>query len=272
MKANRPPGLSQRRTSAEERHEPGARDVAQPEAREHGIDLAIRLGPGVAHVDVRPQAVGHQAVACPIEGRGVGVVDRQLALAREERRPPAGPGGELHDLAAGSGGRPAIVRPCRARRSRPHRGSRRARSGRGAGTSRRTRRPGRRSTGRGRPRDRQAARRPATAGAIAGGPPTATAGPPAAWPRSVMAWRRRNRRNPLSPALPRQSGQSCAQPSRSSGVRHVCGGATPEAREAREVRHDRRPTVRRSASRIRSARSPRTRRGRGSRPAARSRR
>ena len=57
-------------------------------------------------------------------------------------------------------------------------------------------------------------------------------------PRSSIAWWSRNRRNPLSPALPRHVGQSGAQPSRSSGPRHVCGGPAPQAVEGRSERHD----------------------------------
>ena len=61
---------------------------------------AVRLGPGVADVEVGAQAVRDEPFAGPVERRRRGVVQRQLALRREERRPPAGPGGELDDLAA----------------------------------------------------------------------------------------------------------------------------------------------------------------------------
>ena len=56
-------------------------------------------------------------------GAGAPVVQRQLALRREERRPPAGPGRELDDLAGDRAARRASGRPRRARRSRPRRGS-----------------------------------------------------------------------------------------------------------------------------------------------------
>ena len=93
-------------------------------------------------------------------------------------------------------------------------------------------------------------------GAAAGGPArgapagSATAAARRPRPRSVSAWRSRNRRNPLSPALPTQSGQSCAQPSRSSGPRHDVRRPAPQAIERRAERH-------RLASLLRPDRRPR---------------
>ena len=107
MNANVPPGLSQRRTSARNVGEPGARDVAQPEAAEERVDRPVRLGPGVAHVEVGAQAVGEQPLARPVERRLGRVVQRQLALRGEQRRPPAGAGGQLDDLAARAAARRA---------------------------------------------------------------------------------------------------------------------------------------------------------------------
>src|SRR6185312_16012635 len=63
------------------------------------VDRPIRLGPRVADMDMGAQAVGEEAVAGPVERGRRGVVDRQLALRREERRPPAGARRELDDLA-----------------------------------------------------------------------------------------------------------------------------------------------------------------------------
>ena len=96
---------------AEELVEPGPRHVAQPEAGEHGVDGAVGLGPGVADVEMGAQAVGDEPLAGPVERRRRAVVHRQLALGGEERRPPAGPRGELDDLAARSAARRASDRP-----------------------------------------------------------------------------------------------------------------------------------------------------------------
>ena len=194
----------------EERRQSLARDVAQPEAGEHRVDRAVRLGPGVAHVEVRAQPVRHETVARLLERRRRRVVDRELALARRAAATTTRSRPRARRSRRRWAGRPAIDRPCRARCSRPRRGRRRARSGRGGGTSRRTRRPAPRSTGSGPPRGRMAAARRSGGAAtdvapLPGGrghrrPMSRTL--PA--PRSVMAWRSRNRRNPLSPALPRQ--------------------------------------------------------------------
>ena len=60
----------------------------------------IRLGPRVADVEVGPQPVRDEALAGAIEGRRRRVVQRQLALRGEQRRPPAGAGRQLDDPAA----------------------------------------------------------------------------------------------------------------------------------------------------------------------------
>ena len=99
MNAKIPPGLSQRRTMPRNSSSRCARHVAQPEPGEERVDRPVRLGPRVADVQVRPQAMRDQALACPIERGRRAVVERQLALVGEERRPPAGAGRELHDLA-----------------------------------------------------------------------------------------------------------------------------------------------------------------------------
>ena len=78
----------------------------------------------------------------------------------------------------------------------------------------------------------------------------------AAADRSVKAWRRRKRRNPLSPALPTQSGQSCAQPSRSSGDRTVW--AVPHHRHENDARNGKVSRPGPGSSR-RAGRCPRTR-------------
>ncbi len=77
-----------------------ARHVAQPEAEEQRVDLAVRLGPRVADMEVGAKSVGDEALARAFEWSGGRVVDRQLALRREERRPPTSSSGELDDLAA----------------------------------------------------------------------------------------------------------------------------------------------------------------------------
>ena len=73
----------------------------------------------------------------------------------------------------------------------------------------------------------------ARAFAAAGRVPAGTGTP--ARPRSVIASRRRKRRKPLSPALPMQVGQSCAQPSMSSEPRHVW--AVPHHRQSNVARN-----------------------------------
>ena len=236
MNANVPPGLSQRRTIAEELGQPGARDVAQPEAGEDGIDLPIGLGPRVAHVEVRAQPVRDEALAGALERRGGPVVERQLALRGEQRRPPAGPGRELDDLAAdrqlvepAPGGvelgvpggvvdRPALVAAA-AQVPVVVLGGPGLVVGEHVGVD----------VGVGGSARPVAARRARASARHGHGP-----APPAA-PRSVSAWRSRKRRNPLSPALPTQSGQSCAQPSRSSGPRHVW--AVPHHRQSNVARN-----------------------------------
>ena len=77
----------------------------------------------------------------------------------------------------------------------------------------------------------------------------------------------------FDPARPRHVGQSCAQPSRSSGPRTVHAVAAPQAVEAGAEGHavGSRPRVSRPGRSCRAATSRRTRRGRRSRPASRSR-
>ena len=99
MNANSPPGFSQPRADGQELGETVARDVAQPEAAEERVDLTFWLRPGVANVDVRGKSVGDETFARPIERLLDCVVQPQLTLRGEQRRPPAGPGGELDDLA-----------------------------------------------------------------------------------------------------------------------------------------------------------------------------
>ena len=247
MNAKIPPGLSQRRTMRQELVEPGARHVAQPEPGEQRVDRPIRLGPRVAHVQVRPQAMRDQALARPIERRRC---RRRRATARPCRRGAATTSRcrrRARRSRRGSAGRPASARPRRARRSRRRRGRGRARTGRGADTSRRIPGRGPRSRRASRHRDRSSAGarpgpcvgrgagRPARRSRLGGGrgrrPPAAAA----AAPRSVSAWCSRNRRKPLSPALPTQSEQSCAQPSRSSGPRHAY--ASPHHRQSKVARN-----------------------------------
>ena len=100
MNATRPPGLSQRRTRARKVASAGAGDMAQPEAREDRIDLAVRLGPRVPDVQVGPQAVCHQPLAGALQRRGVRVIQRELTLVGQQRRPPAGARRQVDDLAA----------------------------------------------------------------------------------------------------------------------------------------------------------------------------
>ena len=73
--------------------------MAEPEAAEHGIDVPVRLGPRVTHVEVSAQPVRDQALASAIERRRSGVVQGELALRCEQGRPPAGAGRQLDDLA-----------------------------------------------------------------------------------------------------------------------------------------------------------------------------
>ncbi len=99
MNANVPPGLSQPPDEPQERVEAGAGDVAQPEAGEHGVHRAVGLGPRVTDVEVGAESMRDQTFACAIERRRRRVVERELALRGEQWRPPAGPGGELDDVA-----------------------------------------------------------------------------------------------------------------------------------------------------------------------------
>ena len=241
MNANVPPGRSQRRASARNAGRRARSTWLSQKPANRASTAPVRLGPRVADVDVGAQPVREQPVAGAIERRLGRVVDRQLALAGEQRRPPAGAGRELDDLPRNRQTRRASGQRRRARRSRPCRGSGHERSGRGAGTSRRIRARGPRST--------RPGRRPAVA-ALGDRRTRAAPGPGrAARPRSVIASRSRNRRKPLSPALPTQVGQSCAQPSRSSGPRHVC--AVPHHRQSNVARNgtapdqasDRRPAA-----------------------------
>jgi hypothetical protein len=95
----RPAWLQPATDDRKELEEPGPRDVAQPEAGEDGIDLPIGLGPGVAHVEVRPELVRDEALTCALERRRRPIVERELALRGEEGRPPTCPCRELDDLA-----------------------------------------------------------------------------------------------------------------------------------------------------------------------------
>ena len=95
----RPAGLEPTANDAEEVGKPGARDVAQPEAGEHRIDLPIGFSPCVAYVKVRPQLVRDEALTRALERGRRPVVEGQLAFRGKERRPPAGPCRELDDLA-----------------------------------------------------------------------------------------------------------------------------------------------------------------------------
>ena len=289
----RPARLEPAPDDRQERVEPGARDVAQPEAGEHGVDLAVGLGPRVADVEVRPQAVGDEALAGTVERRLVAVVQRQLALAGEQRRPPAGARPRARRSRRRSAARRASGRRCRARRSRRCRGPARVRSGRGADTSRRTRRRG--------PRSRRASRRRVGRGS-ADWPPLArplgsrcgggvVAGLPASGQLARLDVVRRGSR-PAAQGVeagrncrcrrpcPTQSGHSVRRsPRRSSGrarrrarpVAAPAGSRTDRAgtasMQAGPVDESGRP-----ASTTRAARCPRTRPGRRSRPAARSRR
>ena len=246
MNATRPPGFSQRRARARNVAEAVARDVAQPEAGEQRVDRTVRLGPGVADVEVRAQPVRDQ----PLAGRARAAP----ALASYSDSSPFAPAAATTSRCRRrarrsrprSAGRPASDRRRRARRPRRHRGSAPRRSGRGADTSRRTRARAPRSTSiisRSRSGVAGSAAARAAGGAAAGrrsrpGRAGAAASRPAArGPRSASAWCRRKRRKPLSPALPTQSGQSCAQPSRSSGPRRRMAGAAPQAGEGRAERH-----------------------------------
>ncbi len=98
-RGERRPGLQPRAGERQELPEARPRDVAQPEPGEQRVDGAVRCRPGIADVEVRPQPVRQQPVARPVQGRLRGVVGVQLALRGEERRPPAGPGRQLDDLA-----------------------------------------------------------------------------------------------------------------------------------------------------------------------------
>ncbi len=227
MKANVPPGLSQRRTIARN----SASLARGTWLSQKPVKTASTCRSGSAHASRTWRCARSWCATRRSRARSSGacrpVVERQLALRGEERRPPAGPGRELDDLAPdrelvepapgdielGVPGRvvdgSALVATAAQVPVVVFRGSRlvvgehgRVDVGGDGGCA--------------------AARR------------LPSLLPPAA-PRSVSAWRNRNRRNPLSPALPTQSGQSCAQPSRSSGPRQVC--AAPHHRQSNVARN-----------------------------------
>ena len=145
MNANVPPGLSQRRTIARN----SASRARGTWLSQKPVNTASTCRSGSAHASrtwrcARRRCATRRSRARS-SGRGGPVVERQLALRGEERRPPAGPGRELDDLAAdrervepAPGGIELGVPGGVVDRAR-------ARSGRGAGTSRRTRAPGPRS-------------------------------------------------------------------------------------------------------------------------------
>ena len=95
----RPAGLEPAPDDRQELGEPIARDVAEPEPGEHGVDLSIGFRPGVTDMEMGAETVGHEPLPGPVERRARRVIERQLALAGQQRRPPAGPGGQLDDLA-----------------------------------------------------------------------------------------------------------------------------------------------------------------------------
>ena len=255
MKANSAARLEPAPDDRQEGVQSIARDVAQPEAGEHGVDGPVRLGPRVATVEVGTEPVGDEPLARALERGRRGVVQRELALRGQERRPPAGAGGQLDDLAAD---RQAVE---------PAPGGVQLRVPGGV-VDRAARVPPAAQVPvvvLGRPRlvvgehlgigvGGRSRRRPA------GGPcrhgSTAGADPRAAAPRSVSASRSRKRRKPLSPALPTQVGQSCAHPSRSSGPRQAC--AFPHHRQSKVARYGIAPATARPASRSRAARPRRT--------------
>ena len=68
MKREASAGLEPAPGEREEVGESLAWHVAQPEPSEQGVDLAVRLGPGVAHVQVRAEAMRDEPLARTIEG------------------------------------------------------------------------------------------------------------------------------------------------------------------------------------------------------------
>ena len=91
MTANVPPDFSQRRASRQELVQTAAWDVAQPEPREEAVD-GCRSGSAQASRTWRwarsPCATRRSRASS--SGASARVVDPQLALLGEERRPPAG--------------------------------------------------------------------------------------------------------------------------------------------------------------------------------------
>ena len=223
-------------------------DPARPTRRGRGCGRAGR-GRGAARARDRAGPARRRRSTARPSTRGA---------ATTSRCPPRAPRSR-----PGSAGRRARCRRRRARRSRRRRGSARARIGRGGGTSRRTRRRA--------PRSSRPASRRRRCRLRAGGAP-ASRRPPQ--PRASIASRSRNRRKEFSPALPRQSGQSWAQPSRSSGERVVHD--RPHQRQSNVARGRVVDAVTGPLSSAASSRpaatSRRSRRGRRSRPASRSRR
>jgi len=56
--------------------------MAEPEATDQRIDLAIRLGPRVADVDVGAEAMSDEPLSSPLERRLGRVIDGQLTFRR----------------------------------------------------------------------------------------------------------------------------------------------------------------------------------------------
>ena len=92
-------GPQPRASEPQELAEPLARDVAQPEAGEQRVDLAIGRFPCVAQDDARAQPVRLEPPGRDRERLAVGVGDREVSLLRQQRRPPARARGQLEDLA-----------------------------------------------------------------------------------------------------------------------------------------------------------------------------
>ena len=218
-----------------------ARDVAQPEAGEDGVDLPIGLGPRVAHVEVRPQACATSRSRARSSGAGVAVVERQLALDARS--------GDHQPVPAAS----STISPRDRQRVEPAPGGvelgvpgrvvdrARARSGRGAGTSRRTR-------GRG-PRSRRAssASMSRPAGRAGGGRRDGRG--LRARPRVRVARRGRRARARSAPGAAGSAGTRCRRPCRRSRDR---AAPSPRGRPARgrraRVPHHRQSKVARNGT------------------------
>ena len=99
MNANVPPGFSHRRTTPRNasRRSRGTW-LSQNPAKTASTGRSPSAHASRTWMCAR-RPMRDEALAGAIEGGRRRVVDRQLALRGEERRPPAGPGGELDDLA-----------------------------------------------------------------------------------------------------------------------------------------------------------------------------